>query len=115
MIKTPENRNKERRIEDCFEPKLLKTKIDGKTFNAEKKLDPSQEYGKVVFAEKVVRANANSVKFDGFDPLLNRITQAIQDYKAPETGYEKLQKIVDAAEKAVPVKAKAASVAKDAT
>lgn len=45
-------------IEDFFEPALLKTKIDKKSFNPdEKKFDENKEYGKVIFATKVVQPN----------------------------------------------------------
>jgi hypothetical protein len=66
--------------EDFFDPAVLATKIDGKAFNPDKGHDPASEYGKVVFADAVVRPHVNTINFDGFDPLLTRIEAVIQDY-----------------------------------
>jgi hypothetical protein len=61
-------------IEDFFEPALLATKIDGKSFNANNEgLDENTEYSKVVFATKVVRPNIAKINFDKFDPILARL------------------------------------------
>ncbi len=68
-------------IEDFFESNLLKTKIDGKMFNRDDStLDVSKEYGKAVFATKVVRPNIAKINFDKFDPILVRIELAIRDH-----------------------------------
>ncbi|QKV17512.1 retron Ec67 family RNA-directed DNA polymerase/endonuclease [Oricola thermophila] len=69
-------------IEDCFEPSLLETKVKGKKFNSLKYGGASGGYGKFVFAEQVVRPNADKIDFNGFKPLLERITAAIVDYKS---------------------------------
>lgn len=68
------------RIEDFFDPAILATTIDGKTFNPDKEHDAPREYGKVVFAEKVVRTNAHTIDFASFDPLLTRIDAVIEHY-----------------------------------
>lgn len=66
-------------IEDFFEPALLKTKIGKKSFNPdEKNFDENKEYGKAVFATKVVRPNIAKINFDKFDPILTRIGGAIE-------------------------------------
>ena len=66
-------------IEDFFEKDLLKTEIDGKTFNPDDTtLNVSKEYGKAVFAAKVVRPNIAKINFDRFDPILARIERAIE-------------------------------------
>ncbi len=69
-------------IEDLFEPAVLKTVVDGKRFSLEKQLDTSTEYGKMIFAERVVRQGAATINFDGFQPLLRRIEAAIDHYVA---------------------------------
>src|SRR5258708_2266343 len=66
--------------EDFFDPALLATKIDGKTFNPEKEHDAPGEFGKVVFAERIVRPQAGTIGFSGFDPLLTRIDAVLEDY-----------------------------------
>lgn len=66
-------------IEDFFEPALLETKIDGKSFNRNNEgLDENKEYSKVIFAKQVVRPNIAKINFDKFDPILARIESAIQ-------------------------------------
>ena len=66
-------------IEDFFEPDLLAKKIDGKTFNPDDTtLDTSKEYGKAIFAAKIVRPNIANINFDKFDPILARIEGAIE-------------------------------------
>lgn len=66
-------------IEDFFEPGLLKREVDGKVFNQdEATFDVTKEYGKAVFAEKVVRPNIAKINFDKFDPILTRIEKAIE-------------------------------------
>ena len=66
--------------EDFFHPALLETKIDGKAFNLNKLHDAPGEYGKVIFAERVVRQQANTIDFSGFDPILARIDAVLDDY-----------------------------------
>jgi len=70
---------KETAIEDLFDKKTLEAKIDGKTFNR-KTVDTKTEYGKTVFAEKVIRANQAAINFDGFKGILDRFKQVIEDY-----------------------------------
>lgn len=66
-------------IEDLFEPAVLKTIVDGKKFSLEKEIDTSTEYGKMIFAEHVVRQGAATINFNGFEPLLRRI-EAVMDH-----------------------------------
>lgn len=66
-------------IEDFFDPALLGTKIEGKSFNAENEgFDENTEYSKADFATKVVRPNIAMINFDKFDPILTRIESAIE-------------------------------------
>lgn len=66
-------------IEDFFEPALLATKIDGKSFNPSNEgLDENTEYGKAIFATKVVRPNIAKINFDKFGPILARLEGAIE-------------------------------------
>ena len=83
LVKVPEGTPPaDRDIEDLFDPVLLKTVLDGKTFDKKKEHGDEKSYGKVVFAEKVVRANAAAVDFTGFSELLDRIAQCVSDYAA---------------------------------
>jgi retron-type reverse transcriptase len=66
-------------IEDFFEPGLLKKEIDGKTFNRDDTtLNINKEYGKAIFAAKVVQPNIAKINFDKFDPILTRIEKVIE-------------------------------------
>lgn len=66
-------------IEDFFEPALLETKIGLKSFNPdEKTFDEDKEYGKAIFATKIVRPNIAKINFDRFDPILARIEKVIE-------------------------------------
>ena len=68
----------ESRIEDFFEAPLKATVVDGKTFDDKNDFDTANNYGKKVFAYKVVRPNADSINFDGFRPLLTNLVSAIK-------------------------------------
>lgn len=50
-------------IENLFDPALLKTDLKGKKFNPAKEFASDGEYGKHVFAEAVVRPNAETIDF----------------------------------------------------
>lgn len=80
FIKTPEQGQDNTFIELLFEPKLLHTKLDGKKFEIIAKRGEDMTYSKQVFAERVVRQNADHIDFTGFTPLLNRVCKAIKDY-----------------------------------
>ncbi len=81
LVKVPEvTPSADRDIEDLFQPVLLATLIDGKPFDRKKDHGDETGYGKVVFADKVVRANAATVDFSGFIDLLSRINQCLTHY-----------------------------------
>jgi len=73
-------KDKGKAIEDLFEPEVLMEKVNGKIFNRQKELDTKKEYGKIVFAEKVVRANQQHINFDGFKEVFNKLRTIIDDY-----------------------------------
>ena len=83
LVKTPHIAKKKKTcIEDMFEPSLLKEKLGVKKLNLGIP-NPTTEYGKHVFAEKVVRAKAATLKWDGFEPLLQRVCDVLDHYKPP--------------------------------
>lgn len=83
LVKTPHVGKKAKScIEDLFEPSLLNTKLKGKTFNPNV-TSTATEYGKHIFAEAVVRPNAGTIKWDGFEPLLQRVSAVLDHYKPP--------------------------------
>jgi RNA-directed DNA polymerase len=68
-------------IEDLYSEEVLGRKIGGKSFNkSNKRSDLGAHFGKHIFAEKIVRADSRNIDFNGFNPLLDRISKAIIDY-----------------------------------
>lgn len=57
-------------IEDLFPPALLKTKLNGKSFEKNKLSDDESAYSEVAFAENVVSPSISTIDFSEFKPLL---------------------------------------------
>ena len=72
-------KNKTGAIEDLFDNDVLNTKIDGKVFNRGKSIDANIEYGKIVFAEKVISANQKKISFDKFREVFDRLRIIVDD------------------------------------
>ncbi len=70
-------------IEHCFDSKTLATKLGNKTLRLDNKELGPTEYGKAWFAEKVIKPNASSIDFTGFDPLLKVISEIITKHAPP--------------------------------
>jgi RNA-directed DNA polymerase len=69
-------------IEDFFDKKTRASKVDGRSFNPSKHgFDGKTHYGKVWFAERVVRKNESKINFAGFKPLLERIQNVLEAHK----------------------------------
>ncbi|MGB7416271.1 MAG: retron Ec67 family RNA-directed DNA polymerase/endonuclease, partial [Thermosynechococcaceae cyanobacterium] len=78
----------ESQIEDLFDTSTLNIKVDGKYFNRSDEAATETTYGKAVFARKVVEGMASSINFEGFMPLLDRITKLIEDHYAQRRDIE---------------------------
>ena len=79
----PKPGNAHSEIEDLFDAETLSTVLDGKTFNRSNRsrdINTENEYGKMRFAEKVVRENQKTINFNGFRNLLNSFVAVIRDY-----------------------------------
>lgn len=74
-------KTKDKAIEDLFDSKILSTKVDGKIFNREKKIDSKKEYGKIVFAEKVIKPMQKSINFDEFKEVFDGLRLIVKDYQ----------------------------------
>lgn len=86
LVKTPSIKGGGKTcIEDFFDDATRNTKVDGKSFNPNKKIDSHAEYGKLVFAEKVVRPNASKIDFSGFSRILERLESVIDAYVPPDS------------------------------
>lgn len=82
LVKTPETEGDGTSfIEQLFDQALRDTKLEGKLFNPDKEHQSETEYGKVVFAERVVRPNRDRINFERFETLLTRLTLVLEDYK----------------------------------
>lgn len=71
-------------IEDCFDTRTRAIAVDGKTFNAGNRIDTETEYGKKIFAHRVVKPRADTIDFSGFRPLLVNLVQLIDAHKAAD-------------------------------
>ncbi|MCG3825942.1 retron Ec67 family RNA-directed DNA polymerase/endonuclease [Photobacterium damselae] len=80
IVLTPLGTAKETAIEDLFDDETRQVKVSGKSFNHKDDRDNAKEYGKEVFAQKVIKAHKSSINFDGLKPLLDRVVQAIEHY-----------------------------------
>jgi len=77
VVATKRNNGQPSKIEDFFDP-ADKKDLGHRKFNETSDPDPATEYGKVEFATKVVRPNAGTIDFSGFDGLLTTIVKVIQ-------------------------------------
>jgi RNA-directed DNA polymerase len=69
-------------IEDLFDNATRAIQVDGKNFSTAKDIDEDTQYGKRVFAHKVIAAKAAKIDFSGFKPLLTNISDAIKAHRA---------------------------------
>jgi len=67
-------------IEDLFDSVTRNTVVSGKTFNPKDDRDNDKEFGKEIFAKKVIQAQKKTINFDGLKPLLDRVVKAIEHY-----------------------------------
>jgi hypothetical protein len=68
-------------IEELYPAKVLDAKLGGKSFDiSNKTIDVGLHYGKTVFSEKVVRPHADTIDFNGFNPLLKRLADVIEHH-----------------------------------
>ena len=79
IVITPLKDGKDTMIEDFFEPKLWRTKIDRREFDPTEEEKPKENYyGKNIFATKVVSPNKPTINFDGFKPLFDRMAKILE-------------------------------------
>lgn len=80
VLPTPLNKGQQTMIEDLFDPALLKTILNGKTFNPNDKKMTATEYSKNHFAKYVVKAQQATIDFSGFEPLLSSIVKIMNNH-----------------------------------
>jgi RNA-directed DNA polymerase len=82
LIKTPETGGDGMSfIEELFDQAVREFPLEGKSFNPYKEHKSENEYGKAIFADRVVRSNRHNINFERFTPLLQRIVSVLEDYK----------------------------------
>lgn len=82
VVKTPELGAKGVScIEDLFDPSTRAIKLDGRSLSLDKEYDIKTHYGKMDFADKIIRANLTSINFTDFEPLFDRLVAVVKDYK----------------------------------
>jgi RNA-directed DNA polymerase len=82
LVLTPLINNEPTDIECFFNQETLNRLINGKKFNKTKDADTTTEYSKHIFSTKIVQDKKNEISFELFRPLLQRITDVIEDYKS---------------------------------
>ncbi|MBR0558437.1 retron Ec67 family RNA-directed DNA polymerase/endonuclease [Ciceribacter sp. L1K23] len=82
LVKVPENGTQSRDMEDMFPASVLDELLENKPFNKKKEHGDGTAYGKVIFAEKVVRPKTGTSIFNDFEDLLTRIIACIAHYAA---------------------------------
>lgn len=81
LVKVPEGAPPASKdIEDLFLPAVTGELLGGKPFDKNKDHGDHSAYGKVAFAEQVVRPRSATIDFSGFDNLLQRIAACVEDY-----------------------------------
>lgn len=64
-------------MEDFFDDKTKAKPVGGKTFDPANDFETATHYGKHVFAQRVVSADADSIDFSGFKPILSNLVAVI--------------------------------------
>ncbi|MBS7806538.1 retron Ec67 family RNA-directed DNA polymerase/endonuclease [Variovorax sp. PCZ-1] len=82
VVKTPLLGSEKSCIEDFFDGDLKSTMIDGKQFSLEKDANPEHYFGKVVFAHKVVRPQADKIDFSNFRHILKSMQDIITEFSS---------------------------------
>lgn len=77
VVATPLEGKDKSTIENCFNDETISIKLDNKRFTSANKVNSDTEYGKYIFAEKVIKPNAHKIDFSGFNSLLSILASVI--------------------------------------
>lgn len=72
--------NADSKMEDLFDGAIKSTILAGKSFDDTNNTDSATHYGKTIFAHKVIKPNADTIDFNGFAPLLDRIVLVLNEH-----------------------------------
>ena len=79
VVPIPIPTGKSASIENLFDKATLATVNNGKKFNPQLKSHQTKtQYGKEIFAKRVIEANADEIDFSGFQPLLERLEEVLK-------------------------------------
>lgn len=67
-------------IEDLFDTVTLNTKLNSKIFSHAKTINKEKEYGKIVFAEKVIKVKQKEINFDNFKSVFDKFKLIIKEH-----------------------------------
>lgn len=70
----------DKEIEDLFDEDVRMTILGDKSFNPKNPHGNLTEYGKNIFAEKVIKPNMNEINFDQFKYVFDNIKLVLEDY-----------------------------------
>lgn len=87
-------------IESSFTDETLATKFENRTFTLENEYDVDKEYGKEIFAQRIIKANYQKIDFAGFHPLLERINSVIEHHKDPANRIRPVTEVTSSKKKA---------------
>ena len=80
LVKTPSEGDNQSCMEDLFSQDTRSFLVDGKPFDKNKKHGDHTSYGKLVFADRVIRSRMDQIDFGQFAPLLEGIAGSIAHF-----------------------------------
>lgn len=80
IVFIPKIAGKDTIIENYFDKDVLETKVSGKSFNPKYPIDKHKEYGKHIFAERVIKKHQSTINFKRFKKILERLSAAINAF-----------------------------------
>ncbi|WP_196140629.1 retron Ec67 family RNA-directed DNA polymerase/endonuclease [Aliikangiella sp. G2MR2-5] len=82
VFRIPRIIDKDLEIEDYFKEEAFQIKLNEKSFKRKGVIDKKKEFGKFLFAEKIVKNNKKNIDFSQFSLIFNVIQQIISHSKA---------------------------------
>lgn len=86
VVAIPKLNNNETIIEDYFDQDILNTIHNNRSFSRKSTYNSTTEYGKHVFATEVIKNQSNTISFDKFAGILDRLVLVVGDYEAKLSG-----------------------------
>ncbi len=88
IVLTPLNGKNETSIEDLYSDEVLNIELDGKKFDPSNETeDTGNHYGKMVFAEKIIKSENYSIDFSNFKYIFDKFIEANNHWLQQERRY----------------------------